>query len=348
MLTVEHFRSVVHAAVLAPSADNRHPLLFEQAGERVRVWGNDEFRAAPFHRRVLFLIAIGAVVENMRLRARSLGLETEVGWSPDPREPWLVAELRVLRSGAAPDALADAIPERHTNRRLRYRGPALTPAQRGQLEDDCAAVAGARIVWLDQRELRRRALRLVRIAERERFRCRPLHHELFSGIRFDAGWNQATDEGLAPGSLGVERPLRWAFKALRHWGLMRMLTYVGGHHLLGLRAGDLPCRMSPHLGAIATSLALEQGARAVGQAFERVWLRATSLGAALQPFAASTLFALDGYEDVRGRLRRELAQGWASVIPGLQPLIVFRIGRAPPPAARSGRRGLDSYLKGGS
>ena len=69
-LSQEDFLAIVEAGIQAPSADNRHPLLFDQVGDVVRVWGNDEFRGAPFHRRILSLLSLGAVAENMVLRAR--------------------------------------------------------------------------------------------------------------------------------------------------------------------------------------------------------------------------------------------------------------------------------------
>jgi hypothetical protein len=338
------FESIVEAGILAPSADNRHPLLFDHIGGTVRVWGQDEFCNAPFHRRILLLLSLGAVVENMGLRAQSLGLEARLKWFPDPAEPRLAAALSLSAKPAIANELAAAIPHRHTNRRF-FHGPRLSPAQLQQLERDAQAIDGARLVWLDQPDARNKALRLIRLAETERFSCKHLHQELFSAIRFDIGWTGTAEEGIAPGSLEVEWPLRAAFKALRSWKLMQGLATLGAHHLLGLRAGDAPCRFSPHLGVIATARDLEPGSLAVGQAFERVWLRATSWRMALQPLAASTLLALQAYESVRPELRHKLARGWAELAPRMQPLIVFRMGRSSPVTLRSARRTVASYLR---
>jgi hypothetical protein len=343
-LSPDHFMSIVEAGIQGPSADNRHPLLFDQGSDSVRVWGNDEFCTAPFHRRVLFLIALGAVVENMALRARSLGFHIAVSWFPDVGKPRFAAELKVTGAGATADELAWAIPHRQTNRRF-FHGPPMLAAQRDKLERDATAIAGTRLIWLDQQPLRSKALRLIRVAETERFRCRHLHQELFSSIRFEVGWKNVADQGLSPGSLEIEWPLRGAFTALQRWGLMHSLACLGAHHLLGFRAGDAPCRFSPHLGAIATTLDIEPGALAVGQAFERVWLRATSYSMALQPMAASTLLALDGYQEVRPLMRQKLACGWAELTPGMHPLIVFRLGWSSPASLRSGRRPVEAYLR---
>jgi hypothetical protein len=293
---------------------------------------------------VLSLLSLGAVVENMTLRARSLGLMPRVSWSADSEPSGPVAQVSFSHAPMHADDLAQAIPQRHTNRGY-FHGPALSAIEQARLEDDAGAIPGAKLIWLDQRSVRTCALRLIRLAEAERFRSKPLHDELFSSIRFEAGWKSPTEEGLAPGSLGVETPLRAAFGALRRWGLMQSLAWLGVHHLLGLRAGDAPCRLSPHLGVIVTTLGLEPGALAVGQALERVWLRATRFGMALQPLAASTLYALEGYKAIRPELRERLRQGWDELVPGSQPLIVFRLGKGSPPRVRSLRKPVSSYLR---
>ncbi len=348
ILAVDAFRSLVAAGIAAPSADNRHPLRFEHAGDTVVVRDASGAASRPFHRQVLFLIALGAVVENMIVHAGAMGLEATADLLPRDAGRDVVAVLRVrpARPGArASNALARAIPERHTNRRF-FKGPPLDRGHLDELAREVESVPGARLVFLDTATARKAALRLVRAAEGERFRDPALHRELFSSVRFDLGWRTAADEGLAPGSLEIERPLRGAFAALRHRGMAGVMRATGSATLLGMRAGDLPCRRAPHMGVIASPLELAPGALAAGRGLERLWLAVTAMGLAFQPLAASTLFALDGYIEVRPALRRKLQQGWAALTPGLQPHIVFRIGRARPPSLRNARRPLDSYIRG--
>jgi len=337
--------SIIAAGILAPSADNRHLLRFEIVDDAIRLWGTAEFEAAPFHRRVLSLISLGAVLENMVLRAARLGLDAgEVSSAPgSPAAP--LAELRFSAAQARTSALEAAIPDRHTNRRVLYRGPALSREQQRQMEEDVQTVGGVRLLWLDAPELRRQALRLVTSAEAERFRSRPLHEDLFSGIRFDVGWRASAPEGLPPGSLEIEPPMRPMFAALRHWGLMRILTGFGVHRMIGLRAAYVPCRTAPHVCALATTLpAPDRGAIAVGHALQRLWLRATGLGFAVQPLAASALLALDGYREVDDRVRARLAAGWRPICADGLPLMVLRMGHARPASVRAGRRAFGDFL----
>ena len=341
----ETLLDIAQSGVLAPSADNQHVFRIELTEGTIRLWPTSEFTATTErHRHVLGLLSLGAVVENMRLRAGELGLVARASWFP-AGSAGLIAELD-LRPAAATvgDELAAAIPARHTNRRM-YRGPGLSDDETAQLNAAVAPAEGVRLIWLHG-QARRRALGLIWRAESERFLRQPLHDELFSSIRFDLSWHETADRALPPGALEIEAPMRPLFKALRSWALMRPLTWVGVHRLVGLRAGWLPCWQAPALGVLATSLPLEQGALAVGTAFERLWLRATLLDLVLQPMAASAVLPLQLSTD-RGasdKVRSALTAGWQTIAPGVTPLMVFRMGRAERSAVTSGRRPLDDYL----
>ena len=335
--------SIASAGILAPSADNRHTCQFEFAAGGIRLWEADECRQAPFHRRILAMISYGAMAENMCVFARSLGFHTHVSWFPHAADRRLVCVLSFERDHAGSDGLAAEIPKRCTNRRF-FRGPKMPAEEQRAFDAELVNLPRVRLIWLDDSGPRHRALRLIRIAEAERFSNRCLHQDLFASIRFDLDWQTTASEGLAPGSLEVEWLLRNAFRSLRHWSVMRALKLAGAHWLLSLRAAELPSRFSPHLGLLATTSDLEHGTFEIGRALERIWLRATALGLAFQPLAASTLLALDGYEEVTQEVRVTLAEGWRKIAPGCLPLMVFRAGRSRPPRVRSGRLELERYL----
>lgn len=337
---------IARSGVLAPSADNQHVFRIEVAEASLRLWPTAEFATCgQRHRRVLGLMSLGAVVENMRLRAGELGFVARASWFPaDSVGPIAQLDLEPAPPKMLGDELASAIPARHTNRRM-YGGPGLTDGEKLLLNTAVGPVEGVRLIWL-QGDARRRALNLVWRAESERFVRQRLHEELYSSIRFDLSWHETADRALPPAALEVEAPMRPLFKALRHWALMRPLSWVGAHRLLGLRAGWLPCWQAPALGLLGTSLPVEPGAVAVGAAFERLWLRATLLGLASQPMAAAAVLPLQSPAD-RGTsdgLRSVLAAGWRVICPGVMPLMIFRMGRAARPAVTSGRRPIEDYL----
>ncbi|WP_333844828.1 hypothetical protein [Pelomicrobium sp.] len=346
LLTRPALEALAQAAVQAPSADNRHTFRLKVGADRLVIAGADEYEHAPLPRRILHLLSFGAVAENVAVRAQAMGLKATVVIFPEGPQASVVAEVHLMQGGGGLGTdLAGAIPLRHTNRRLFYRGPHLTEGERAQLEKEARRVPGVDLMWLDEPSVRREALRLVASAETARFSLQALHEELFSSIRFEAGWRNTVAVGLPPGALGIELPMRPLFRGLRHWQVMRILNYFGAARLAGQRAAYWPCFFAPHLGVLATARPLAEGAFAVGQALERLWLRATVLGLALQPLAASTLYALEEDERIPPGLRASLQAGWRALIPLDRPLMVFRLGRARPPRIRSGRLPASRYLR---
>ncbi len=345
--------SIVESGLRAPSAENKHYLQFEFARDSVTLLTTDAdtWVAAP-HRKMLALLAYGAVIENMQLGSASLGLAMNVALYPHPERPNAIAELRWSRpeTPVAADPLAQAVATRHTNRRFYRRGEVGAPL-RARLDAAAAAVTTARLDWLDERARRALALRAIRLAETERFVGHRLHEELFGAVRFERGWRAATDEFLAPASLEVEPPMRPGFAALRHPRVMRLAGWFGAHHLLGWRAGYLPAVSAPLLGLIWASGPPDEAAIAAGRAFQRVWLAATVEGLALQPMAATTALARQTAGD--GWVRPEPQSRLRAALQTLQAgrpdeaYMLFRIGRAAAPSAVAGRRPWRDYLVAG-
>ena len=198
---------IARAGILAPSADNRHVFQIEIGEASICLWPTNEFATTTErHRRVLGLLSLGAVVENMRLRAGELGFDAQAEWFPSHNAGAIVQlTLRPVPVHLA-DELAAAIPNRHTNRRM-YHGPRLSAGETALLNASVGLVEGVQIIWL-KGEARRRALGLIWQAESERFLRRRLHDELFSSIRFDLSWDEGAEFSLPPGALEIEASMR--------------------------------------------------------------------------------------------------------------------------------------------
>lgn len=348
--TPEQLQFILESGILAPSADNQHRLRFDVDQAGVNVWyTGGQLPEVGGYKRVLALLSLGAVSENIAVAASRFGIRPELVLFPDPGKPDLIFKA-IWKPWETPtedtEPLWEAIPRRHTNRSIRYRGPGLSMADRARLERGTALSSGCSLTWLDETPNRREALELMRLAEGERFRNRVQHEELFEAIRFDVGWRQSCDEGLPPGALAIEAPLRPAFALLRHWRIMRLVNLIGGHRMLGWRAADLPFRFAPHLAVISVRQLDDVATFSAGQAFERVWLMATQLGLVLQPLPASALYALEGarHEGVPEGLQQHLRKGWSALLPGRCPLMFFRMGRASTSIVTTGRRPMASYL----
>lgn len=346
-LDLASLHAILECAILAPSADNQHRVRFGLAEDTISIRSTAVLPPAGGYKRVLALLSLGALSENLAIAASRFGMRGEPVLFPDPSEPDLIVRVCLEPDRATPDPLWEMIPLRHTNRRVRFHGPGMTTAERGELEAAVRAHPACQLSWLDHPQQRRQALRLMRRAETERFYNRVLHEELFSAIRFDVGWGNAAQEGLPPGALGVEPPLRPFFSLLRHWPAMRIANLLGAHRMLGWRSCDLPCRLAPHLGVLAVKKLDEQSVFDAGRAFQRLWLVATRHGRVLQPMPASALYALDGAraEGIPLTLQRALAAGWKASLGEVWPVMVFRMGKAKSHPVDSARGCLEHYFE---
>ncbi|MDP1863296.1 MAG: hypothetical protein Q8K52_05245 [Thiobacillus sp.] len=344
--TPEQLRFILESGILAPSADNHHLMRFDVRDDILELrYTGGSLPEAGGYKRVLAMLSLGAVSENLTVAASRFAIQADLALFPDPLRPDLILRVNWQPGSVAVDPLWEEISRRHTNRSVFFRGPPMSHEDRSVIERAATHVSGSHLEWLEAPKLKPPSLKLIRLAEGERFRNRLLHEELFSNIRFDVGWQHTCEEGLPPAALGIERPLRHAFAWLRHWPLMRLLNLVGGYWFLGWRAADLPCRLAPHLGLIAVDQGNDHAVFAAGRSFQRVWLAVTRLGLALQPMPASALFSFPGaiQEGIPKPLQQHLSRGWQAILPNRQPVMLFRIGRADSPATTTGRMPLQHY-----
>jgi nitroreductase len=346
-LSADERTALVRAGVAAPSADNRHVVRFEVIDDSVRVRvAPGQVASVPDHRIAFHEIAFGAIIENLVLTAPQINRAAVVRCFRRWREDLLVAQIDFVPADeAASDDLGLAIFKRTTNRRLYRRSQRIPDAVLDELTGAVALIPGIRADWLDDDRSRARALRLLFAAEGQRFRSENLHAELFRAIRFDAGWLASIDEGLPPGALEVEAPLRPLFRAMANWKVQRILNGLGAASVLGFRAAWLPAWTAPHIVLLSApgdgSVSFIDG----GRALQRLWLSATRRGVSLQPMAASLAIAAqrggEGVPDaIIGRCRRDL-DGFA---PGRRPVMLARLGYADEPSMRALRRDPAWYL----
>ena len=343
------FEQIRAAGVLAPSADNRPAAAIVRRSDGIQLAIQPPAATEQPHQAWLRQLATGAMAENMLLRAAQIGhplaLTIDAGAAPDgPAVRLTWAEAGANDATTARDRpLAEAIPNRHTNRRFFRREPAAGETL-ARIAGAARDIEGADLLWFDRPGQRRIALDVLRLAEAERFRRDELHRELFAAIRFDVGWRSSASEGLPPGALEVEPPMRALFAALRRPAVMRAARRLGAPLLLGIRAAYLPARSAPHLaGVVVRGGPDASSAVRAGQALERAWLAATACGLEVQPFAAAgALMRMEpgnGWvEAVTQRLIAERVAGLLDGRPARDLHIVIRLGHAAPPSITTLRR----------
>jgi nitroreductase len=335
-------QSILRAGIAAPSADNSQPWRFAWHGDDLDL-RIDASRSGSVSdaRYLLSDLAAGACLENMLIRARALGYEASLQTFPDAGDALWIARVHWRGDGApdGPEPLTEAIDARHTDRRFPWMGPIAEDA-RARLDAQARLMPGQRLYWPEGKREKAVARNAARRAETLRFKSPTLHTELFSSIRFTAGWRAACEEGLAPGSLAVEPPLRPVFQLLRRPAAMAAFNRLGAAPVLGFRSAGLPLRLSPGLSLLAAPSAARADVLAGGRALQRVWLQATLEGLSLQPYAAAGVLSL-GFVSVEPRFQQtvsRLRSDMRRLCPRGYGLVFLRLGYARSAPVRSSLR----------
>jgi hypothetical protein len=342
-LTPQALRHLAAAAVAAPSADNRHAFRIRSDGGALSLWADAAWQAADLRRHRLSLLSLGAVVENVVVRAAALGWRLEPRWPSGPLSAGCLVTFEATPQPPVHSALDGAIERRHSNRRARHRGPPLAAAERAALAAEMPA--GVRVVWADERPVRRRLVKAMLIAEAARFTSPELHAELYQAVRLDLRRGEAAEHGIPVGALELAAPERASFAAMRRWPLQRAANLLGTHWVSALRSAALPAGAAPHLGVILSDGASAAQTAEAGRALQRLWLRATVQGLAMQVYAALPLYLQPGAAPLTARQRAALeGAARAALPPDGVPQIVFRLGRAAPPTEVASRPPPESLV----
>ena len=307
--------SCVRAAVAAPSLHNSQPWRF-----RVRMNGVDVYADRARQLEVIdptgreLVISVGAAVFNLRVAIRQHGRVPVWRAWPDPDEADLVA--RVRPGPAAPrdpvvDALAGAIPRRHTNRRPFDR--VVVPTAILEELADAAAVEGATLSIADA-VARTAILSLVRTAE-QRLRAQGRYRAELTDWTLPAHRRR---DGIPPQAFGPWAALETL--PLRDFGLTQPQLH---------RRDE---RFEPYPTILVLSTdgdTADQWVRA-GQALQRTLLVATVHGLAATPMS----------QPLEIPALRELITDTGT---GRWPQVIVRVGYGQP-AAATPRRPLTEVL----
>jgi nitroreductase len=337
---VTYLEKLVSAAVKAPSGDNTQPWRFalDEAASRIEIHLDATRDSSPMNAgQRMARIALGAALENLLREAWRLGFAPALEDAPPA-----LAVVRLTAAGRDPD-LDPAVAARVTNRRP-YDGRALDPQVSAALERESSPpLGGVTTHWIAAKERLRAIAALVGRADATMFSVREMLMAFLAKVRFDATGDADVEDGLSPASLelsAADRLLLQLLPRLPHG----LLLALGTFRVMGARSKALVAGSS----ALCLVVAPDAEPRTdldVGRATERAWLALTAHGLSAQPMMS--LLVLENALDhgvlagmpreaavaVRGRLRAlapEIGQG--------RPAFLMRVGFAPPPRGRVGRR----------
>ncbi|MEV4707877.1 Acg family FMN-binding oxidoreductase [Actinoplanes sp. NPDC049316] len=304
----------VRSATAAPSLHNSQPWRFRFREAAVDVYADSQRRLHvldPAGREQL--ISVGAAVFTLRLALRQAGFWSDVTLFPEPDEPDLVARVTPTtpaRATSTVEALASAIPHRHTNRHPFAQAAvpaAVVEELRGAAYKEGAVLAATAPTGRDA------ILRMGRFADGW-LQSRPGYHDELARWTRDRVRRQ---DGIPQSAAGP-------------WDALEVLPT---RDFSGLWPGLRRCeKFEPHPTILVLATAGDQRSDWVraGQALQRVLLTATWKGLATTPISQPVEMPA-----VRCRLIDPQAALWVQM--------VLRIGYGTP-AGRTPRRPLKDVL----
>jgi hypothetical protein len=342
----QDLEEMVGSATLAPSPDNNQPWLFEPLPDGRLLLSHDESRALPSDVDLMFsMIALGAALENLCLAAQ------QKGWQPRVEGPPERLTIRFLPVGT-PDPLFAFLAQRATCRKP-FARQAVAPEALHELEAALHDHPETALRWVSDRDGIWRVAKLTAATDRIRFEYPSFHEELHRQLRLTPAEVETTRDGLDFRTLELPPPAAWVLRWLRPWKRMSFLNRLGLSRLFAVQSALL-IRSTGTIGLLSTRRHTRDGYLDAGRALQRVWLTATKLGLAFHPLGSVPIFLsrltrLEG-EGLRPEHRRALERvqhELCRVFPacaGEALVLLFRLGRADPPTARSLRRAVSAVF----
>jgi nitroreductase len=268
-------------------------------------------KVADADQRELYM-SIGCAIENLLIAAEHFGYDHDVLHAPDPADRRLVAIIRLANQARPPDPSSEelfkAITRRHTNHK-RYDGRPIPEADMKQLEA-CASGEGIRLFLISDLAYRRKFDELISRADAIQFA--------------DSGFREELGYWIEQGVFGTP----WLLSKLSQMAV----SYLDVGNLRARKDSDL-LLSAPILGLVCAENDDRLSHVRAGQALERIYLTATSLGISLQPMSQ-----ILEVPEVRSETRKLLPE------PDWCPQQPFRLGYAEPEKHHAPRRPLEESL----
>lgn len=351
-------RELVEIAARAPSGGNTQPWRWLLRGGRLFLFHERARSEALADFRTLGgVAALGAAAESLRLAAHARGLELSQVAFPSPDEPDLAAVFERLPGpgpGAAPhwrDELAGALGLRHTNRKNSDRAP-FDPAHHAALAAAAGSVAGAQLLFVSGDAELAEIAELVGIGDQLRIIDDRLNQEMFREVRWTPEEAEATRDGIYIESLELSAADLAGLSMCRRRDALALLRALGGGK--GLRKSAAKAIASASAVGLLTMprVSADDFFRG-GQALQRMWLVAHTLGLAIYPMttlAYMFLRARHGGEGLSEAAVAALAEARPRftrlfpVGPEQAEVLLFRVSQAEAPTQASLRRPVPEIL----
>lgn len=346
-------KQLVEYAILAPSGGNSQPWRFVCRDKKLECYSDAGRSGIALDFRNFFSqFAMGAAVENISLAASSLGLSTRCElFLSGPKTP-LICKLswETANESLPADPLFDQIRKRMTNRLTGVR----KEISANGLSDlhSAAQEAHAQLRLLTRPQQMQRVANVLGRIDRIVLLEPDFHTDLISEIRWSPEEAERTRDGIDVRSLELSSVDRVALELVAKPRVVAAINRLGGGGALGTMTRK-SIESASAVGLVLVGGDFRERYFQGGRAMQRVWLKATSLGIAIQPITVITALharvqqspaslsdrALKLFHDLLPEYLELFALG-----DELTDVFLFRLHLEGTPTVRALRRPVDAVL----
>jgi len=309
--STEQMKYLLRYAILAPSSHNTQPWKFSAGENEIKVFIDRTrwLKVADDDQRELH-ISVGCALENLLLAAEHFGFGYEVTYFPAFGDEELVAAVKLTPQdeSSKPSGLFPAMTVRHTNHQV-YEPRPISETDQQKIRA-CCVEEGISLYLTDDLEMKRKVDELMVRADAIEFADPAFREEL-------GFW-------VGQGAFGTS------------WFMSKMgqlaVTYINIGKSIATKDSEV-LMSAPVLGLICSQANDRVTQIRVGQAFERIYLTALTMGMSVQPMSQVLQVP-----EVKTELQKLTPD------PNLFPQQPFRLGYAEPEREHTPRRMLEEVL----
>ena len=271
--------ALVSAAILAANPHNSQPWRFRVSDTQIDLFADRARNLGtidPFLREMH--IGLGAALENLLLAAAVHGYSAKLALLPDAADPTFVARVALAPGQPAVNALAEAIPKRHTNRSAYDLARPVATEVFEQLKALGSDLADVTVFWFTTPEQRKQVGDLI--VQATEALVADEQQSIDSHAWYRETWEelQAERSGITIDAQSLSMPLTLASK------IMPPISRQQGDAFFLANTRDVYAATATAFGILAARDSMDNGQRLVGgRLWQRMHLWGTANGLAMQP-----------------------------------------------------------------
>jgi molybdopterin/thiamine biosynthesis adenylyltransferase len=355
-LNEETITEIVKAGIIAPSGGNAQPWKFVYTGNGLFIFHDAHFSHSLLDFNHLgSYVAIGAVIENVSIKASAMGLAIAVDYFPVNNDKRLAARIKFSKGENAADSayLVNGLTRRVTNRDMVAK-EALPSEVYQRITSVIKPYNGAELLLVEDDRLMKDLGQLLAKAEMLRIIHPRGHYDTFvNELRWTPEEILQKADGLDVNTLGATKSELAALKIAADDKAIAFLRELKGGTAFTKMVNNA-IAFSSALGILTMPAYSEVEFLKGGRAMERIWIEANLAGVSFQPIAQLVFMmarlthgrsAANEQEIYYNQEVAKLQAAFNQLLPqlaGKQPVFIFRLAKGGEPKARSLRRPLSS------